>query len=112
MALVDSTDSILMLGAYGWAFVKPIRKLYYNMTVTFVSVLVALLVGGIEVLGLIGDHLKFHGAAWDMIGSLNNNFGVIGFGIIGVFVLSWAVSIIIYRMKRYDEVEVNTDLAG
>ena len=112
MALVDSTDSILMLAAYGWAFVKPIRKLYYNMTITFVSVLVALLVGGIEVLGLIGDHLKFHGAAWDMIGSLNNNFGVIGFGIIGVFVLSWAISIIIYRMKRYDEVEVNTDLAG
>ena len=55
MALIDSTDSILMLGAYGWAFVKPIRKLYYNMTITFVSVLVALLVGGIEVLGLIGD---------------------------------------------------------
>ena len=110
MALIDSTDSILMLAAYGWAFVKPIRKLYYNMTITFVSVLVALLVGGIEVLGLIGDHLKFHGAAWDMIGSLNNNFGVIGFGIIGVFVLSWAVSIIIYRMNRYDEIEVNTNI--
>jgi len=106
MALIDSTDSILMLGAYGWAFVKPIRKLYYNMTITFVSVLVALLVGGIEVLGLIGDHLKIHSAVWDMIGSLNNNFGVIGFAIIGVFVVSWAVSIIIYRMNRYDEIEV------
>jgi len=107
MALIDSTDSILMLGAYGWAFVKPIRKLYYNMTITFVSVLVALLVGGIEVLGLIGDHFKIQGAAWDMIGSLNNNFGVVGFVIIGVFVLSWAASIIIYRMNRYDEIEVN-----
>ncbi|MGB7768585.1 MAG: HoxN/HupN/NixA family nickel/cobalt transporter [Verrucomicrobiia bacterium] len=107
MALVDSTDSILMLGAYGWAFVKPIRKLYYNMTITFVSVLVALLVGGIEVLGLIGDHLKIHGAAWDMIGSLNDNLGMVGFVIIGVFAGSWAVSILIYRMNRYDEIEVN-----
>ena len=108
MALVDSTDSILMLSAYGWAFVKPIRKLYYNMTITFVSVLVAVLVGGVEVLGLVGDHFKIHGAVWDMIGSLNNHFGVVGFAIIGVFVLSWAVSIVIYRMNRYDEIEVST----
>jgi high-affinity nickel-transport protein len=106
MALVDTTDSILMLGAYGWAFVKPIRKLYYNLTITFVSVLVALLVGGIEVLGLIGDHLKIQGCFWDIIGSLNSNFGVIGFAIIGVFVASWAGSILIYRLKRYDEIEV------
>ncbi|MGO8743749.1 MAG: HoxN/HupN/NixA family nickel/cobalt transporter [Limisphaerales bacterium] len=111
MALIDSTDSILMLGAYGWAFVKPIRKLYYNMTITFVSVLVALLVGGIEVLGLIGDHFKMQGVIWDRIGSLNSNFGVIGFAIIGVFVLSWAASIIIYRLNRYDEIEVSTDPA-
>jgi high-affinity nickel-transport protein len=112
MALVDSTDSILMLAAYGWAFVKPIRKLYYNMTITFVSVLVALLVGGIELLGLIGDHFKIQGAVWDTIGTLNNNFGVVGFGIIAVFVMSWVVSILIYRMKRYDEIEVKTDPAG
>jgi high-affinity nickel-transport protein len=111
MALIDSTDSILMLGAYGWAFVKPIRKLYYNMTITFVSVLVALLVGGIEALGLVGDKLKIHGAVWNMIGSLNDNFGVIGFVIIGVFAGSWVVSMIIYRMNRYDEIEVNTEPA-
>jgi nickel/cobalt transporter (NiCoT) family protein len=111
MALVDSTDSILMLGAYGWAFVKPIRKLYYNMTITFVSVLLALLIGGIEVLGLIGDQFKIHGAIWDVIGSLNDNFGVIGFVIIGVFVGSWAISILFYRMNRYDEIEVNTATA-
>ena len=106
MALIDTTDSILMLGAYDWAFVKPIRKLYYNLTITFVSVLVALLVGGIEVLGLIGDHLKIQGYFWGMIGSLNSNFGMIGFAIIGVFVASWAGSILIYRLKRYDEIEV------
>jgi high-affinity nickel-transport protein len=107
MALIDSTDSILMLGAYGWAFLKPIRKLYYNMTITFISVLVALLVGGIEVLGLVGDHIKIQGAGWGVIGSLNNNFGLVGFVIIGVVVLSWAASIIIYRMNRYDEIKVN-----
>jgi nickel/cobalt transporter (NiCoT) family protein len=112
MALVDSTVSILMLNAYGWAFVKPIRKLYYNMIITIVSVLVALLIGGIEVLGLIGDRLQIHGVVWDMISSLNNNFGIIGFIIIGVFVVSWAVSIIIYRRNRYDEIEVNTDPVG
>ncbi len=111
MALIDSTDSILMLGAYGWAFVKPIRKLYYNMTITLVSVLVALLVGGIEVLGLIGGHFKMQGVIWNMIGSLNDNFGVIGFAIVGVFVVSWAASIIINRMNRYDEIEVNTEPA-
>jgi len=109
MALVDSTDSILMLGAYGWAFVKPIRKLYYNMTITFVSVVVALLIGGIEVLGLIGGQFKVHGAIWDIIGYLNNNFGVIGLVIIGVFAGSWIISLLIYRMNRYDEIEVNTD---
>jgi nickel/cobalt transporter (NiCoT) family protein len=107
MALVDSTDSILMLAAYGWAFVKPIRKLYYNLTITFVSVLVALLVGGIEVLGLVGDQFKMRGFVWNTIGSLNDNFGAVGFGIIGVFVLSWMVSIVIYRIKRYDEIKVN-----
>lgn len=106
MALVDATDSILMLGAYGWAFVKPIRKLYYNMTITFVSVVVALLIGGIEVLGRIGDHFRLEGAVWQMIGSLNENFGTIGFIIIGVFVASWIISYVIYRVKRYDEIEV------
>ncbi len=112
MALIDSTDSILMVAAYGWAFVKPIRKLYYNMTITLVSVLVAFLIGGIEALGLIGDKLDLHGVIWDAIGSLNDNFGVIGFVIIGVFVASWAASIAIYRMNRYDEIEVNTDTTG
>jgi high-affinity nickel-transport protein len=108
MALVDSTDSILMLGAYGWAFVKPIRKLYYNMTITFVSIVVALLIGGIEALGLIGDEFGWKGAFWAMMDDLNANFGTIGFVIIGVFVLSWGASFLIYRMNRYDEIEVST----
>ena len=108
MALIDSTDSILMLGAYGWAFVKPIRKLYYNMTITFVSIVVALLIGGVEALGLVGDELQLKGAFWKMMDSLNDNFGTIGFIIIGVFIVSWIASLIIYRMNKYDEIEVST----
>ena len=74
MSLIDTTDNILMLGAYGWAFVKPIRKLYYNMTITLVSVIVAFVVGGIEALGLFAGQLRPHGAFWDLIGTLNREF--------------------------------------
>jgi high-affinity nickel-transport protein len=108
MALVDSTDSILMLGAYGWAFVKPIRKLYYNMTITFVSVIVAVFIGGIEALGLIGDQFKLQGGLWSALDFMTDdaNFGWIGFGIIALFALSWIVSIVIYRLNNYDAIEV------
>jgi high-affinity nickel-transport protein len=106
MALIDSTDSVLMLGAYGWAFLKPIRKLYYNMTITFVSIIVALVIGGIEALGLIGERFKLEGGFWDVIGSLNDNFNTLGFVIIGIFILSWIVSVVVYRLNRYDDIEV------
>jgi nickel/cobalt transporter (NiCoT) family protein len=85
MTLVDTTDGILMLWAYGWAFLKPIRKLYYNMTITFVSVLVALIVGGVEAVGLFKDQFNLSRGVWDFIGMLNDNFGTLGFLIIGVF---------------------------
>jgi high-affinity nickel-transport protein len=99
-----------MLGAYGWAFIKPIRKLYYNLTITFVSILVALFIGGIEALGLIGDQWKLQGPFWNMIGYVTDdeNFGKLGFIIIGLFFFSWMASILIYRRNRYDEIEVNT----
>ena len=108
MSLVDTADSILMLGAYGWAFVKPIRKLFYNMAITAVSVVVALLVGGIEVLGLLSDKLNLRGGFWDFIGALNDNFGLFGYLIIGVFAASWLISTIVYRVKRYDDIEVQS----
>jgi high-affinity nickel-transport protein len=106
MALIDTTDSILMLGAYGWALAKPLRKLYYNITITSVSVLVALIVGGIEALGLIQGELKLSGPFWDPIVLLNNNFGILGYVIIGIFMVSWIVSVLLYRLKRYDDIEV------
>jgi high-affinity nickel-transport protein len=106
MTLIDTTDSILMLGAYGWAFVKPIRKLYYNMTITFVSVVVAVIVGGIEALGLIGDKFAPTGVLWDVVNSLNDNFGTLGYLIIVIFVVSWIVAIGIYRLKGYNQLEI------
>jgi len=106
MSLVDTTDSILMLGAYGWAFMKPIRKLFYNMSITLVSVLVAVVIGGVETLGLIADQLNLQGPFWDSVGALNDNFGMLGYIIIGFFIASWLISAIIYRVRKYDEIEV------
>jgi high-affinity nickel-transport protein len=107
MSLIDTLDGHLMLGAYGWAYLKPIRKIYYNMTITLVSVIVAVVIGGIEALGLIADQLKLQGPVWDAIGTLNDNFGTLGYIIIGIFVLSWIASVLIYRAKRFDELEVS-----
>jgi high-affinity nickel-transport protein len=106
MCLIDTTDGILMLGAYGWAFVKPVRKLYYNLNITLVSVLIALVVGTLEVLGIIGSALNLNGGFWDFVGNLNDNFGVIGYYIIGIFVVSWVISTVIYKVKRYDDLEI------
>jgi len=106
MSLIDTTDNVLMLGAYGWAYVKPIRKLYYNITITSVSVLVALIVGGIEALGLLGAQLHLQGSFWTLVGRLNDHFGVLGYCIIGIFALSWIVSIAIYKVRRFEEIEV------
>jgi high-affinity nickel-transport protein len=107
MLLIDTTDNILMLGAYGWAFVKPVRKLYYNLTVTCVSAIVALAVGGIEVLGLLAGYLHFKGWFWDIVTRLNRNLGTFGYFIIGLFVLSWIVSIAVYKWRRFDDLRLN-----
>jgi high-affinity nickel-transport protein len=106
MSLVDTTDGIMMMGAYKWAFVRPIRKIYYNMTITFVSVLVAVVIGGIETLALAADKLALKGPLWDFIGMLSDHFGMLGYMVIGLFLLSWIVSALIYRLKRYDEIDV------
>ena len=105
MSLIDTTDNILMLGAYGWAFVKPIRKLYYNITITCVSVIVALIVGGIEALGLLGGYFHLQGKLWDALTELNENFGTLGYLIVGIFILSWMLSIAFYKWRQFDELE-------
>jgi high-affinity nickel-transport protein len=105
MCLIDTTDSLLMLGAYGWAFAKPIRKLYYNVTITAVSVLVAVVVGGLETLGLVQGELNPSGDFWNMVAALNNHFGLLGYIIIAIFVVSWIVSVLLYKLNRYDEID-------
>jgi nickel/cobalt transporter (NiCoT) family protein len=109
MSLIDTTDGILMLGAYGWAFVKPIRKLYYNLTITIVSAIVAIVIGGIETLGLVGQELNLQGGIWGWLNTLNNNFGVLGYGIIGIFAAAWLISFIVYRVKKLDDIEIKLD---
>src|SRR6201986_933444 len=104
LTLIDTTDSILMAGSYGWAFVKPIRKLYYNMTITFVSVIVAVIVGGVEALGLVADKFGLSGGLWNAIASLNDNFGMLGYLIISIFAASWIVSVVVYRINGYDRI--------
>jgi nickel/cobalt transporter (NiCoT) family protein len=110
MCLVDTADGILMVGAYGWAFVHPVRKLYYNMTITAVSVLIAVVVGGIEVLGIIGDQFDLHGPFWDGVGSLNDHFGLIGVVIVLIFIASWTASALAYRLMGYEELELSAEL--
>jgi high-affinity nickel-transport protein len=109
MTLFDTLDSMLMSSAYGWAFVKPMRKLFYNLTITIVSVIVALFVGALEALNLIGDQLGLTdgGGFWGAVGALNDHFGTLGYIIVGFFIVAWLVSYAIYRFNRYDEIEVS-----
>ncbi|WP_208645372.1 HoxN/HupN/NixA family nickel/cobalt transporter [Paraburkholderia aromaticivorans] len=102
MLTIDTTDGILMVGAYGWAYVKPQRKVYYNLTITLLSTAVALLVGAIEALGLIGEQFGLTGAAWRFVGMLNENFGLLGYAIVALFIGGWIVSAAVYRLKGYD----------
>jgi nickel/cobalt transporter (NiCoT) family protein len=106
MTLVDMTDGALMMGAYGWAFVKPVRKLYYNIIVTLTSAAVAFFVGGVEALGLLSERFGFTGSFWDGVASLNGHLGMLGYAIVAVFILCWGVSVVVYRLRRFDEISV------
>lgn len=101
MSLVDATDGVLMLGAYGWAYVKPIRKLYYNLNITLASVLIAFVVGGLEALSVVGSELGLSGGLWSVADGLD--MGKLGVAIVGLFLASWLVSTLVYRWKCYDD---------
>jgi high-affinity nickel-transport protein len=103
MALIDTADSVLMAGAYGWAFVNPVRKLWYNLTVTGASVIVALVIGGIQALGLLADRFGLAGGVWDVVAGLNGDLADFGLAVIGIFAACWGVSAAIYRWKRLGE---------
>ena len=100
MSLIDASNGVLMLGAYGWAFTDPARKLYYNLTVTSISVVVAILVGGIEAAGLLADKFGLAGGVWDIVNAVVGELGGLGYAIVTAFVVSWLVSLMVYRVKR------------
>ncbi|QOL14527.1 HoxN/HupN/NixA family nickel/cobalt transporter [Dickeya dianthicola] len=102
MALVDTLDNVLMVGAYGWAFSKPQRKLYYNLTITATSVVVAMAIGGMEALGLLADKLDLHTGWWRVVDAFNEQLGNAGFYVVALFVGCWVISWCNYRWKNYD----------
>ncbi len=102
MSFLDTTDSVLMTRAYGWAFIHPVRKLWYNLTITAASVVVAIFIGGLETLGLIGGKLGLEGRFWSGVDTLNNDLTSFGYGVVGVFIASWLISGIVYKAKGYD----------
>ncbi len=102
MVLSDTTDGFAMRYAYGWAFLKPIRKIYYNLTLTIISVLVAFVIGGVELLQVTSSELGWRGPFWNWLNGLD--FETLGIGIVVLFIGSWLFAMAIYRIKRYEDV--------
>jgi high-affinity nickel-transport protein len=101
MSLLDTIDGSFMNFAYGWAFAKPVRKVYYNITVTALSVVVAVAIGGAELLSLLAQRLGLAGGFWDFVSGLDLNY--LGYGVIGLFVATWLVALAIWRYGRIEE---------
>lgn len=101
MSLFDALDSILMSRAYGWAFLQPVRKVYYNLTVTVLSVVIALVIGVIVLAGLIADRLGVDSGPLALIGSANLDF--VGFLIVGLMLAAWGIAVAVWRFGRVEE---------
>ncbi|MCC3774142.1 HoxN/HupN/NixA family nickel/cobalt transporter [Streptomyces sp. UNOB3_S3] len=101
MSLLDTIDGSFMNFAYGWAFSKPVRKVYYNLTITGLSVAVALIIGTVELLSLLAEKLDLHGAFWDRVGALDLN--MIGFVIVGLFFATWLIAMAVWKLGRIEE---------
>jgi nickel/cobalt transporter (NiCoT) family protein len=101
MCLLDTIDGSFMNFAYGWAFSNPVRKVYYNITITGLSVVVALLIGSVELLGLLADQLGWRGGFWSWLGGIDLN--AIGFVIVGLFAATWVGALLIWRYARIEE---------
>jgi high-affinity nickel-transport protein len=101
MCLLDTIDGSFMNFAYGWAFANPVRKVYYNITITGLSVVVALLIGSVELLGLLAEQLGWSGGFWTWLGGIDLN--AVGFVIVGLFAVTWAGALLIWRYARIEE---------
>lgn len=100
MTLFDTIDGCFMNFAYGWAFARPVRKVYYNLIITGLSIAVAFLIGTIEIFGLISSELHIHGSFWDFMANFNINHA--GFAIAGLFVVVWAVAITYWKFGKVE----------
>ncbi len=101
MSLFDTIDGAFMSFAYGWAFAKPVRKIFYNITITALSVAVALLIGTIELLSVFADKLSLHGGVWDLASNLDLN--LVGYAIVALFVVTWAIALSVWHFGRIEE---------
>ena len=101
MSLMDTADGVFMSKAYGWAFSSPARKVFYNITVTALSVAVALAIGMVELLQVAVEKLDLRGGFWDWLGGLN--FGTLGYVVVGAFVVTWALAYTVWRTRRIEE---------
>ena len=101
MSLFDTIDGSFMNFAYGWAFSRPARKLFYNLTVTVLSIVVALVIGTVELLAVVAERFGLSGAVWDFATSVDLN--VVGYAVVGLFVVTWAVAVAVWRLGRIEE---------
>ncbi len=101
MSLLDTIDGAFMNVAYGWALARPVRKVYYNLTITGLSVVVALVIGTVELLGLLAEEFGWSGGVWDWIGGIDLN--MVGFAIVGLFVVTWVGALLVWRWGRIEE---------
>ncbi|HEY4277066.1 MAG TPA: hypothetical protein VGM91_02540, partial [Conexibacter sp.] len=101
MSLLDAIDGAFMNFAYGWAFAKPVRKIYYNMTITWLSVVVALVIGTIELMAVLTDKLSLTGQPWQFVAGLDLNY--VGYAIVALFVLTWVAALTVWHVGRIEE---------
>jgi nickel/cobalt transporter (NiCoT) family protein len=101
MTLLDSLDGAFMNFAYGWAFSKPVRKVYYNITITSLSVAVALIIGTIELVSIFTDRLGIRSGPFAAIANVDLNY--VGYGIVGLFVVTWVGALAVWRFGRIEE---------
>jgi nickel/cobalt transporter (NiCoT) family protein len=101
MSLMDTTDGVLMSKAYNWAFLNPLRKIFYNITTTSLSIVVALVIGTIELLQVLIQMLNLRGPFFDLVGGLD--FGVLGYIIVGLFLVAWGLSVALWKFGRMEE---------
>ncbi len=109
MSIFDTADGVFMARAYGWAFLKPVRKVFYNLTVTVLSVLVALVIGVIVLIGLLAEELGIESGPVAWIATLDLEY--VGFTLVGLFVLTWLIAVAIWRFGRIEERWTNAPAA-